>query len=68
MSSAASTPSQLAPRAAYLMVALGAVVMLLPFYFMFVFASHSRTEMGGGADGGALPDDVLAWRAQSCEL
>ena len=45
MSSAASTPSQLAPRAAYLMVALGAVVMLLPFYFMFVFASHSRTEI-----------------------
>ena len=45
MSSAASTPSQLAPRAAYLMMALGAVVMLLPFYFMFVFASHSRTEI-----------------------
>ena len=36
---------RLAPRAAYLMVALGAVVMLLPFYFMFVFASHSRTEI-----------------------
>ena len=45
MSSVASAPSQLAPRAAYLMVALGAVVMLLPFYFMFVFASHSRTEI-----------------------
>ena len=45
MSSAASAPSQIAPRAAYLMVALGAVVMLLPFYFMFVFASHSRTEI-----------------------
>mgnify|MGYP000384928850 CR=1 FL=1 len=45
MSSAASAPSQLAPRAAYVMVALGAVVMLLPFYFMFVFASHSRTEI-----------------------
>ena len=36
---------RLAPRTAYLMVALGAVVMLLPFYFMFVFASHSRTEI-----------------------
>lgn len=36
---------RLAPRAAYLMVAVGAVVMLLPFYFMFVFASHSRTEI-----------------------
>ncbi len=45
MSSAPSAPSQLAPRAAYAMVALGAVVMLLPFYFMFVFASHSRTEI-----------------------
>ena len=45
MSSAASAPSQLAPRAAYVVVALGAVVMLLPFYFMFVFASHSRTEI-----------------------
>ena len=45
MSSASSPPSQLAPRAAYVMVALGAVVMLLPFYFMFVFASHSRTEI-----------------------
>ncbi len=45
MSSPSSAPSQLAPRAAYVMVALGAVVMLLPFYFMFVFASHSRTEI-----------------------
>jgi len=36
---------RLAPRAAYLLVAMGAVVMLLPFYFMFVFASHSRTEI-----------------------
>ena len=45
MSSASSAPSQLAPRAAYVMVAMGAVVMLLPFYFMFVFASHSRTEI-----------------------
>jgi multiple sugar transport system permease protein len=45
MSAALSPPSQLAPRAAYAMVALGAVVMLLPFYFMFVFASHSRTEI-----------------------
>ena len=45
MSITVSAPSQLAPRAAYVMVALGAVVMLLPFYFMFVFASHSRTEI-----------------------
>jgi multiple sugar transport system permease protein len=31
--------------AAYGMVGMGALVMLLPFYFMFVFASHSRTEI-----------------------
>jgi multiple sugar transport system permease protein len=37
--------NRLAPGAAYLLVAVGAVVMLLPFYFMFVFASHSRTEI-----------------------
>jgi multiple sugar transport system permease protein len=36
---------RLAPRAAYLLVAVGAVVMLLPFYFMFVFATHARTEI-----------------------
>ena len=28
-----------------LLVAVGAVVMLTPFYFMFVFATHSRTEI-----------------------
>jgi multiple sugar transport system permease protein len=31
--------------AAYGVVGVGALVMLLPFYFMFVFASHSRTEI-----------------------
>jgi len=36
---------RLAPRAAYLLVAVGALVMLLPFYFMFVFATHARTEI-----------------------
>ena len=30
---------------AYGVVGVGALVMLLPFYFMFVFASHSRTEI-----------------------
>jgi multiple sugar transport system permease protein len=30
---------------AYGVVGMGALVMLLPFYFMFVFASHSRTEI-----------------------
>jgi multiple sugar transport system permease protein len=33
----------LAPWAAYLVVGLGALIMLAPFYFMFVFATHSRT-------------------------
>ncbi len=37
--------SGLAPWAAYALVGLGALVMLAPFYFMFVFASHSRTEI-----------------------
>lgn len=30
---------------AYLLVGIGALLMLAPFYFMFVFASHSRTEI-----------------------
>ena len=37
--------TRLSPFAAYLLVGLGAVVMLAPFYFMFVFATHSRTEI-----------------------
>jgi multiple sugar transport system permease protein len=31
--------------AAYALVAAGALVMLAPFYFMFVFATHSRGEI-----------------------
>lgn len=31
--------------AAYLVVGVGALIMLTPFYFMFVFATHSRTEI-----------------------
>lgn len=30
---------------AYALVGVGALVMLMPFYFMFVFATHSRTEI-----------------------
>jgi len=30
---------------AYLFVCVGALIMLAPFYFMFVFATHSRTEI-----------------------
>ncbi len=36
---------RLAPWAAYAVVGVGAVIMLAPFYFMFVFATHSRTEI-----------------------
>ena len=35
----------LAPVAAYGLVGVGALIMLAPFYFMFVFATHSRTEI-----------------------
>ena len=30
---------------AYLFVGVGALIMLAPFYFMFVFATHTRTEI-----------------------
>ena len=36
---------RLAPWAAYALVGTGALIMLAPFYFMFVFATHSRTEI-----------------------
>jgi len=37
--------NRLAPWAAYCFVGIGALIMLAPFYFMFVFATHSRTEI-----------------------
>lgn len=37
--------TQTAPWMAYAIVGIGAVIMLMPFYFMFVFATHSRTEI-----------------------
>ncbi|MFG6447378.1 carbohydrate ABC transporter permease [Roseateles sp. BYS180W] len=40
-----STTHRLAPWAAHAIVGVGALIMLAPFYFMFVFASHSRTEI-----------------------
>lgn len=40
-----SAPSALAPWAAYGLVAVGMLIMMAPFYFMFVFATHSRTEI-----------------------
>ena len=39
------TSDRLAPWAAYVVVGIGALIMLAPFYFMFVFATHSRTEI-----------------------
>ncbi len=36
---------RLTPWAAHATVAIGAVIMLAPFYFMFVFATQSRTEI-----------------------
>lgn len=33
---------RLAPWAAYLMVGVGALVMMAPFYFMFIYATHNR--------------------------
>jgi multiple sugar transport system permease protein len=46
--------------AAYGMVGVGALVMLLPFYFMFVFASHSRTEIFSLPPPLFFGDDFLA--------
>ena len=45
MSTLHTTDKRLAPWAAYLLVAVGAVIMLAPFWIMFAFATHSRTEI-----------------------
>ena len=45
MSALVRQGDRLAPLAAYVLVAVGGLIMLAPFYFMFVFASHSRTEI-----------------------
>jgi multiple sugar transport system permease protein len=44
MSTAASN-DRIAPWTAYVIVGIGALIMLAPFYFMFVFATQSRTEI-----------------------
>lgn len=36
---------RMAPLAAYCLVGVGALIMMAPFYFMFVFASQPRTEI-----------------------
>jgi multiple sugar transport system permease protein len=59
--------------AAYAVVGVGALLMLAPFYFMFVFATHSRTEIfnlppplwfGGDllANVGILTERLPFWR------
>src|SRR6185437_9835568 len=37
--------ARMALWAAYALIAVGSLVMLAPLYFMFVFATHSRTEI-----------------------
>ncbi len=51
---------RLALWSAYLVVGLGALVMLAPFYVMFVFASHSRTEIFSLPPPLFFGDDFLA--------
>lgn len=64
---------RLATWAAYAIVGAGAIVMLAPFYFMFVFATHTRTAIfslppplffGGdfGANLAILTDHLPFWR------
>ena len=54
------TPERLAPWAAYCLVGVGALTMLAPFYFMFVFATHSRTEIFSLPPPLFFGDDFLA--------
>ena len=51
---------RLAPWAAYALVGVGALVMLAPFYFMFVFATQSRTEIFSLPPPLWFGDDLLA--------
>jgi multiple sugar transport system permease protein len=50
----------LAPWAAYVVVGVGALVMLAPFWFMFVFATHSRTEIFNLPPPLWFGDDLMA--------
>ena len=51
---------RLAPWAAYCVVAIGALIMLAPLYFMFVFATHSRSEIFSLPPPMFFGDDLLA--------
>lgn len=46
--------------AAYAIVGAGALLMLAPFWFMFVFATHSRTEIFSLPPPSWFGDDLLA--------
>jgi multiple sugar transport system permease protein len=52
--------ARLTPIAAYALVGAGALLMLAPFYFMFVFATHSRTEIFNLPPPLWFGDDLLA--------
>ena len=54
------TAHRLAPCAAYLLVGVGALIMLAPFYFMFVFATQSRTDIFSVPPPMFFGDDLLA--------
>jgi multiple sugar transport system permease protein len=48
MSSSQRSPvrqSGMSKASAYLLVGIGGLIMLAPFYFMFVFATHTRTDI-----------------------
>jgi multiple sugar transport system permease protein len=51
---------RMAPWAAYLLVGAGALTMLAPFWFMFVFATQSRTEIFSLPPPTWFGDDLLA--------
>jgi multiple sugar transport system permease protein len=54
------TSDRLAPWAAYAVVGVGALIMLAPFYFMFVFATQSRTDIFSVPPPMFFGDDLLA--------
>ena len=56
----AAPPPRMTAWAAYLLVGAGALIMLAPFYFMFVFATHSRTEIFSLPPPMWFGDDFLA--------
>jgi len=54
------TRERLAPWAAYCIVGAGALIMLAPFYFMFVFATQSRANIFNLPPPLWFGDDLLA--------